>query len=293
MRKCPQCGYDNEDSALFCIGCGSKLAGSEIFCAKCGYRNQPGTRFCGGCGAALNKDNKKTNTVAVACIAAAAAVIAAAVIAFIAMNVYNGSEAVKETLSPTETPTETVTEPPTEETPPVQVNNTVVAQPESGPPGHAGPKPDTYAGQNVSSRYDPYSPSLTYNRMSGIKNSWLTDDSTYYTLQSVITGFDSACEAYMNTGDLSILGYLRSGTTAYNQQTGYKAKHPDLTQYYTNIDVINSRTDGTYYYVWVTESMNVTENGTSKSTTDHWVYKIENIGGQWYINDYTADPLYK
>lgn len=292
MKKCPECDYNNNDSALYCESCGNKLPGQEIVCTKCGYRNQPGTGFCGGCGTALNKNQKKTNTLAVACIAAAAAVIAATAIAFTVINVYNGSETETETPSPTETATETatetVTEQPTETSSPVQINNTVIVQQDPG-----APKPKPYEEQYISSRYDPYSPSLTYKRMSGIKDSWLTDDSTYYTLQSVIIGFDNACESYMNYGDKSIMGYLRSGTTAYNQQTSYKAKHPNLTQYYTNIDVVNSRTDGTYYYVWVTESMDVTENGLSKTTTDHWVYKLENIGGQWYVNDYTSDPLYK
>ena len=38
--------------------------------------------------------------------------------------------------------------------------------------------------------------------------------------------------------------------------------------------------------------MNINENGVAKVTTDHWVYKLENDNGNWYICDYTVDPAF-
>ena len=108
----------------------------------------------------------------------------------------------------------------------------------------------------------------------------------------MIEEFDKQCADYMNEITDEVPPLLKVGTTAYNQQVEYKQKHPTLNQSYQKIDVINARQGGGYYYVWVTEVMNVNENGASKITTDHWVYKIENDNGSWYICDYTSDPAF-
>lgn len=147
--------------------------------------------------------------------------------------------------------------------------------------------------QQTSLRKDRYDSSLTYKRMGNIYNSVLVDDITFQELQAVIIDFDMECSGYMNYNDDAIFEYLRQGTTAYNQQTGYKKRHPNLVQDYDSISVINARTDGSSYYVWVDETITSTENGTTKTSTDHWVYRIIKSGGKYYIEDYTADPLFK
>lgn len=62
--KCPDCGSDNIEGALFCEDCGVKLApetaqppqpeqDNRISCAQCGVENPASDIFCQGCGAAL------------------------------------------------------------------------------------------------------------------------------------------------------------------------------------------------------------------------------------------------
>lgn len=140
---------------------------------------------------------------------------------------------------------------------------------------------------------DLYRSDLTYKRMDDIHNSVLTDNNTYNKISQVITDFDNKCEQYMNTGSTEIFQYLRPGTTAYNQQTQYKQNHPNMMQYYNSVYVRTTRASGNYYYAWVRENIQQTENGTTKTVEDNWVYKLSNNGGQWYIEDYTVDPLSK
>ena len=141
-------------------------------------------------------------------------------------------------------------------------------------------------------RQDLYNSSYTYNRMPNIHSSWLTNDEEYGKLRSVILDFDKLCVEYMNSGDMSVFKYLRQGTKAYSQQTSYKGNHPNIHEQLNGVDVINARTDGSSYYVWVTEYRTVTENGTTKDTADHWVYRVVQNGGNYIIEDYTADPIY-
>lgn len=141
---------------------------------------------------------------------------------------------------------------------------------------------------------DLYRSDLTYKRMEyDIHNSIMTNYSTYEEISKVIEDFNNKCESYMNTGSTEIMQYLRSGTTAYNQQTQYKKNHPNLTQYYESTYVRTTRASENYYYAWVREQMQQTENGTTKTVENNWVYKLSKDGDRWYIEDYTADPLSK
>lgn len=141
---------------------------------------------------------------------------------------------------------------------------------------------------------DLYRSDLTYKRMEDdIHNSIMTNYSTYEEISKVIEDFNNKCEAYMNTGSTEIMQYLRSGTTAYNQQTQYKKNHPNLTQYYESTYVRTTRVSESYYYAWVRERLQQTENGTTKTVENNWVYKLSKDGDGWYIEDYTSDPLGK
>ena len=51
MMKCPQCQFENRETAMFCIQCGTKL---EIKCSKCRHLNPPASKFCEACGSNLN-----------------------------------------------------------------------------------------------------------------------------------------------------------------------------------------------------------------------------------------------
>lgn len=153
-------------------------------------------------------------------------------------------------------------------------------------------KAEDSAKENVKSQTeDLYRSDLVYKRMDDIHNSELTDDALYNEITNVIMDFDEKCESYINNGTENIFQYLVSGTTAYNQQTDYKKKHPNLTQHYNSVTVRTTRKSDTYYYAWVKENMTQTENGVTKTVEDNWVYKLCKEGDKWYINDYTKDPL--
>lgn len=140
-------------------------------------------------------------------------------------------------------------------------------------------------------RPDRYSSACVYKRMDSIHNSALVDDETYLKLKEVILDFDKLCVEYMNNGNPEALKYLPSGTTAYSQQTEYKAKHPTIYEILNAVDVINARYDGTSYYVWVMENMTVIENGEKRTDVDYWVYKLQKNNSGYVILDYTHDPL--
>ena len=57
MNKCPICGEELEDGAVFCTNCGAKLS---VECPKCGKVLKSGAIFCSGCGANLAELTKPT-----------------------------------------------------------------------------------------------------------------------------------------------------------------------------------------------------------------------------------------
>lgn len=54
--ECKKCGIENDDSAVYCKSCGSRLDG-KIKCPGCGEYNDEGSAFCVHCGARI--DGKK------------------------------------------------------------------------------------------------------------------------------------------------------------------------------------------------------------------------------------------
>ena len=138
-----------------------------------------------------------------------------------------------------------------------------------------------------------YNPNLTYKRMPEIHNSEASDDTAFMLMNEFIGNYVILCDDFMNYGSEEILDYLAPGSTAYNQQTGYKKKHPSLTQSIVSWSVQDVRQYGSYYYVWDTEELRETENGITKNTISHWVYKISRTGDLYKVIDYTYDPIYK
>ncbi len=58
MTVCPSCNTQNEDSAQFCVNCGTPLAAppqpeGAVACPSCGTANPPGAQFCVNCGTPL------------------------------------------------------------------------------------------------------------------------------------------------------------------------------------------------------------------------------------------------
>jgi ribosomal protein L40E len=59
MTVCPSCNTPNEDSAQFCINCGTPLVAppqpeGAVACPSCGAANPPDAQFCVKCGTPLN-----------------------------------------------------------------------------------------------------------------------------------------------------------------------------------------------------------------------------------------------
>jgi hypothetical protein len=59
MTVCPSCNTQNEDSAQFCVNCGTPLAVAPpqpegtVACPSCGAANPPSAQFCVACGTPL------------------------------------------------------------------------------------------------------------------------------------------------------------------------------------------------------------------------------------------------
>ncbi len=58
MTVCPSCNTQNEDSAQFCVNCGTPLMAppqpeGAVACPSCGTANPPGAQFCINCGTPL------------------------------------------------------------------------------------------------------------------------------------------------------------------------------------------------------------------------------------------------
>ena len=296
--KCSKCGNELPDNALFCDNCGQKTQDNELrksFCGNCGAELEMGMEFCGECGHSVkighdNKEiadkptkNKSGLVIVVIVIISLCIAILATIVGYMIYSSNNDTDTDANIAISTATPKAQPTITPIPTNTPLTSDN-----PASGTTGDA---PGTNS-TTISNRADLYNPSLTYNRMEEIHNTVLTNDDTFNKLKSIIIEFNNQCADYMNEITDEVPSYLRYGTTAYSQQVEYKQKHPTLNQSYQKIDVVNARQGGGYYYVWVTEVLNVNENGTAKTSTDHWVYKIENENGQWYICDYTADPAF-
>lgn len=296
--KCLNCGSELPDNAVFCDNCGQKIQDEQpriIFCGNCGAELEAGMDFCGECGHSVRESKnseaaehkpvkrKRTHVTAVIVIilfCAAAAAVTAGYMIYASNNDDDTAENIRiSTSSPK----------PTSVTPPPANTETALPAAEAS---EAVSDTEDKGGAMTSVRADLYDSSLTYKRMPEIHNTALTDDAVFNELRSVIIDFDDQCEDYMNEITDDVPSYLKYGTTAYRQQAEYKQKHPELDQSYQKVDVINARQGGGYYYVWVTEVMEIRENGTVKTNTDHWVYKLENNNGQWYICDYTADPAF-
>lgn len=245
-----------------CPSCGNNLSDDAKFCANCGTKLEEINYQ-----QANNQNNNKPLIIVIIVLVGLLATVIGMIAGYIwigGLPERNAEPTPTAMAQSTATPVPTATAVPSATMPPVQ---------------------------HYSDRPDLYSSALTYKRMPDIHNTVLTSDATFYELKSVIENFNRQCERYMNGID-GIPSYLLPGSTAYNQQTEYKKDHPNLTQVYESIDVINTREGNGYYYVWVTEVLHVFENGSSKTVTDHWVYELKRYNGQWYINDYTSDPYF-
>ena len=51
--KCPHCGAEHEETAMFCPTCGKRVSKTPITCPDCGRVNDSTAMFCAGCGKKL------------------------------------------------------------------------------------------------------------------------------------------------------------------------------------------------------------------------------------------------
>ncbi|MBS7641822.1 MAG: SPFH domain-containing protein [Candidatus Bathyarchaeia archaeon] len=58
MIQCPRCGFQNPQTARFCMNCGSSMQPGQV-CPKCGTTNPVGAKFCINCGGPLQQSTGK------------------------------------------------------------------------------------------------------------------------------------------------------------------------------------------------------------------------------------------
>lgn len=58
---CKKCGNENNEEAVFCSKCGSRLS-DKIPCSKCGKENDSNALFCIYCGNKLEESNEVVDT---------------------------------------------------------------------------------------------------------------------------------------------------------------------------------------------------------------------------------------
>lgn len=58
MVQCPRCGFQNPQTARFCMNCGSSMQPGQV-CSKCGTTNPLGAKFCINCGSPLQQSTGK------------------------------------------------------------------------------------------------------------------------------------------------------------------------------------------------------------------------------------------
>lgn len=66
VQKCPGCGAEVPDNALFCNACGTKMppkpvaapAADVVVCANCGNQLPAGQKFCSKCGSPIQSPEK-------------------------------------------------------------------------------------------------------------------------------------------------------------------------------------------------------------------------------------------
>lgn len=56
--QCPRCGFQNPQTARFCMNCGSPTQPGQV-CSRCGTANPVGARFCINCGSQLQQTTGK------------------------------------------------------------------------------------------------------------------------------------------------------------------------------------------------------------------------------------------
>lgn len=306
--KCSNCGSKLPERSKYCPSCGSRH--NKNICTNCGAELGDGAAICNRCGTPvyavdISYDNMKSSRISTedngnkkALIIGASATVTAVIFAvcvIIGFAYMSGGRTPKPSATPyvTSTPSPAPSPTPLPTPTPAPTSMPVQAPEKSYAENHNAYRVETeHQAPVVSGRSDLYSPYLTYKRMEDIHNSILTDDETFYDVSCVIYDFDEQCAAYINGERAAAPDQLMPGSTAYRQQVSYKKNHPSLKQVYTDVEVINCRASRRYCYVWVKETMQITENGSAKNQTEHWVYKLSRSGGEWYIEDYTRDPAY-
>lgn len=279
-----------------------------MFCSECGAKIEQGEKFCGKCGAPVEdvviNDNvyqpqevKKNDTsmksgITISMIVAIVAMFVSAIaIGFIVYSINNYND------EPKNSERETVVEKTEKKTREHEDDEEETEKPKRKREKREETEPEEIETnefeQIVPERYVRYSSALTYKRMSEIHSSYSADDYTFLEIADVIRDFDMQCEEYMNGYTENVPSQLKVNTTAYNQQVDFKKNHPNLTQRYLQVDIDDVRCNSDYYYAWVQEEIEKTENGKTQITTDYWVYKLQYNGVNWCIIDYTKDPAVK
>ena len=142
-------------------------------------------------------------------------------------------------------------------------------------------------------RESTYDSGYTYTNMEEIHSSEEAEDEEAFEMQELVTDFNNAWVEYINSGDETVFSYLREDTQAYEYAVAFGDK--DICEEYILMEVNDVRQYENCYYVWTHEIIEKTSMDSSdvEQVEYHWIYKISQSSGGYYIENYISDPAYK
>jgi len=129
------------------------------------------------------------------------------------------------------------------------------------------------------------------NKSQPIENNiWYTDDNgtpVYYDQEVVGTliAFNSQWIDYVNEGDKAVLQLTKEGSDAYNNAVNF-SKAGKVTEEFKSVEIGEIRQGEQGFYLWVGETIQLTESGATSTAEYQWVYCMEPVGKEMQITDY-------
>lgn len=273
MIYCKNCGAENSKQGNFCKNCGQKLEWETIppeksqkppmqpvvtdtYSEDTPIYREPVERIV-----AERHPGKKDKTVTVLIVVLTLLVaVLAGIVAWILLNDNNDKKSGQQTSPETE----------------VVSDSGTTVEPEEKP----------------FERISTYYPYYTYKDMNEIHNSTEASDEESYELEAVLEDYNDKWIDYVNYDDNDIFMYLREGTRAYNYAVNFGER--DISESLIYMQVNDVRKTGNIYFVWSHEKIQTYSTIEGEKIKEyHWVYKIRKESGNFYVEDYTADPYYK
>jgi len=100
-----------------------------------------------------------------------------------------------------------------------------------------------------------------------------------------VIAFDSQWIDYVNAGNQGVLGLMKPESEAYNKSTTY-SKLGKIQETFQLLEIGEIRRGQYGFYVWVRESIQITEEGVAEDKSYNWIYYMEPLDGRMLVVDY-------